>query len=458
MRKNNNLEVRKRKSNTRRPLMCESLESRTLLSAVLTDTGTLAIYGTPEADTITVKRVGRELVVNVNNEEHRFVKQQVKGGILIKALGGNDKVVLSPNITGQVTIFGGAGNDLLVGSGGADWLYGGVGHDKLKGRAGSDLMFGGPGSDKLVAGAGGDSLAGGAGKDVLIGQAGADKLAGGNQTDKMFGGKGNDILKGGGGSDSIKGQGGDDVLYGGTGDDRLNGGPGNDLIDGDEGEDSIKNGLPVDLETSFEVELQGASGIWGRAEFEVEQEKNGLEIEFELEVAGAPPNSVFDVSIGDVYLGQLVTDAYGAGSLELSNDPDEPNEVALPENLPDFGTHAILLLGDILGNELGVWHEFEAEFSDEASGKEGRIHYYAEQTPDGVELGFELEVEGVAPNSVYEVIVNEVLIGAFTTDEEGYGELGMWLEPGQTAAFPIPDNLAEFGAQVVATLQGILES
>ena len=81
----------------------------------------------------------------------------------IDAGDGNDIVDLTSTKTGfaygDVTIKGGAGNDVLWSSSGNDTLDGGINNDKLDG---------GWGNDKLIGGAGNDTLTGGAGKDVFV--------------------------------------------------------------------------------------------------------------------------------------------------------------------------------------------------------------------------------------------------------------------------------------------------
>jgi len=73
-------------------------------------------------------------------------------------LGGDDTMNASPaNVTlPSVVMDGGAGNDLLQGSGQADSLIGGKGNDTLLGQGGDDTLDGGSGNDRLDGGAGAD--------------------------------------------------------------------------------------------------------------------------------------------------------------------------------------------------------------------------------------------------------------------------------------------------------------
>ena len=55
--------------------------------------------------------------------------------------------------TGPLVVYGGPGDDTLVGGAGDDTLYGDVGNDTLTAGAGADALYGGPGNDTLNAGA-----------------------------------------------------------------------------------------------------------------------------------------------------------------------------------------------------------------------------------------------------------------------------------------------------------------
>lgn len=81
---------------------------------------------------------------------------------------------------------------------------------------------------EIIGAAAGDDLYGGNGNDTLIGQYNSDKLAGGSGNDFVIGGDGNDNLDGGDGDDILVGGSGNDVLHAGVGLDDLTGGGGND--------------------------------------------------------------------------------------------------------------------------------------------------------------------------------------------------------------------------------------
>lgn len=133
-----------------------------------------------------------------------------------------------------LTIKGGRGADVLVGTAGDDTINGDNGDDQIAGNDGNDVILGGSGLDHID---------GGRGADIVSGDAGADFIDGGLGDDTLFGGNANDQIFGGGGDDMLFGDTGNDMLWGGAGDDLLDGGLGKNVLTGDEGADSFLLGL-----------------------------------------------------------------------------------------------------------------------------------------------------------------------------------------------------------------------
>ncbi|MBT8153768.1 hypothetical protein KMP13_07640 [Epibacterium ulvae] len=69
----------------------------------------------------------------------------------------SDDVLFSSADNGFV-VSGGAGNDVLIGSDGFDYLYGGIGDDTVLGNATADVINGGEGDDLLEGGSGADTF------------------------------------------------------------------------------------------------------------------------------------------------------------------------------------------------------------------------------------------------------------------------------------------------------------
>jgi Ca2+-binding RTX toxin-like protein len=178
----------------------------------------------------------------------------------------------------QGTVFGGDGDDILIGSAGADSLSGDNGDDMLAGGGGADTLSGGAGKDIFVYGAASDSLAG-AFDTISDFETGVDRVdlsalgstsvtltaasgytllsavtAAGTLTvhvigtiaasdlvtaaaSQIAGTPGADLLHATATGSSLLGGEGDDVLVGGPGNDRLEGGGGFDILAGGAGND-----------------------------------------------------------------------------------------------------------------------------------------------------------------------------------------------------------------------------
>ncbi|BAY22680.1 hypothetical protein NIES2100_24430 [Calothrix sp. NIES-2100] len=209
------------------------------------------------------------------------------GSVYLYGGVGNDTLIGGSNID---YLNGQDGNDSLIAGAGNDTLYGGAGNDSLDGSAGNDTLYGQDGNDSLIAGAGNDILYGGAGDDILDGGDGIDALSesadvnftltntqlvglgsdslssiervtltggvGDNTLDAsgftmgsvyLYGSVGNDTLIGGSNIDYLYGQDGNDSLIAGAGNDILYGGLGDDILDGGDNIDSLSESANVNF-------------------------------------------------------------------------------------------------------------------------------------------------------------------------------------------------------------------
>jgi Ca2+-binding RTX toxin-like protein len=100
--------------------------------------------------------------------------------LVVNMGAGNDSFSATGNLAAliAITVDGGAGDDTILGSNGADLLLGGDGDDFIDGQQGSDVAFMGAGEDTFQwdPGDGSDTVEGGAGTDTLRfnGSAGAE--------------------------------------------------------------------------------------------------------------------------------------------------------------------------------------------------------------------------------------------------------------------------------------------
>lgn len=134
--------------------------------------------------------------------------------------GGTDRLFEMANANFKLTdvTLTGVGKDKLTSFEEAE-LIGGTKANKLDASAftGDVTLFGSAGNDTLIGGSGDDALLGGDGKDSLVGGSGADTLLGGTGNDTLKGGLGDDVLIGGFGDDSVDGEAGTDTGLGGQG-------------------------------------------------------------------------------------------------------------------------------------------------------------------------------------------------------------------------------------------------
>jgi Ca2+-binding RTX toxin-like protein len=176
---------------------------------------------TPPITDETEEQIGTDAIDVLSGTANKDVIDGKFGDDEITGSDGHDRVEGNQD---DDTIYGGANNDLAVGDKvGAEWSLVG---DKWVYDASKQTGFGdGASYDDLIFGGDGD--------DVVIGNGGADELYGGAGDDLINAGSGNDAAYGGAGADILNMDGGDDRGYGGDGADILNGGDGNDTLYGD---------------------------------------------------------------------------------------------------------------------------------------------------------------------------------------------------------------------------------
>ncbi len=228
--------------------------------------GPVTIVGTENADTL----VGSDLADTLSGGA---------GDDDIKGYGGDDKL---DGGDGHDRLEGGDGNDELKGGNGTDVLRGGAGDDSLvDGDFGYiNELFGDDGNDVLTITAESDGwnrMYGGTGDDRLIGNGGRLALSGDDGNDHLLSTRGGSLSGGNGddylsvsGSDAqgtggtLQGDDGNDILvttsasgsrlYGGTGDDLLIAGPGRDWIVGGTGLDRVRYATTSD---NYTVKSEG---------------------------------------------------------------------------------------------------------------------------------------------------------------------------------------------------------
>ena len=129
------------------PTLATSTSTSLTLRAVPTIRRTRSSSTRPKADdAITISSNNGVVTVTGLAEEVTISNFDTNDRIVINGLGGDDAIVASELEPGmQLTLNGGDGDDVLVGS---------AGNDILNGNAGDDVLIGGPGQDVLDGGTG----------------------------------------------------------------------------------------------------------------------------------------------------------------------------------------------------------------------------------------------------------------------------------------------------------------
>jgi Ca2+-binding RTX toxin-like protein len=134
---------------------------------------TVTVNGTPGNDIIDVFGEGTAAsVVGLSAKVNVFGSDGTVDSLIVNALGGDDGVTAStlPANVFRVTVDGGAGNDVILGSRADDTLIGGDGADFILGNAGNDAVQLGAGDDTFQwnPGDGSDSVEGQGGRDLML--------------------------------------------------------------------------------------------------------------------------------------------------------------------------------------------------------------------------------------------------------------------------------------------------
>jgi uncharacterized repeat protein (TIGR01451 family) len=115
----------------------------------------LVIVGAPGSHTITIVNSGKKQKVTIDGVVQGTYA--FTGRVFGFALSGNDDFNAKTD-SRSFFLYGGAGNNTLIGGLGADVIIGGAGNDYLNGRAGRNVLIGGGGTNKLTGPGGTDLL------------------------------------------------------------------------------------------------------------------------------------------------------------------------------------------------------------------------------------------------------------------------------------------------------------
>jgi hypothetical protein len=173
---------------------------------------------------------------------------------------------------------------------------------------------------------------------------------------------------------------------------------------------------------------------------------NGDDTRLAVVVKGAEADATLDVSVAGTVVGQITTDANGAGKLVLSSDP-HGHESALPDDFPtDVAVDTAVSVGTLSGTlvagplacpaplGIGLVAPLSDANNSTARGVVG-LRTFASETEVVV------KVSGAEASSSLDVTIGDTVVGQLETDENGAGKLVLSTDPTDDET-DLPDDVA----------------
>ncbi len=236
------------------------------------------------------------LDVDVNGEQYAL-RLNTQQELSLRTGDGNDTIIAAPNVTVNLVIDAGAGDDFIRTGMGDDRIFGGEGNDTIEVIGGRNDIDGGRGDDEITALDGDNIIFGGQGDNVIRGGAGFNFIDGGNGTSEIHGGSGHNILSGGSGDTEFHlDANGRNHVYTGLGDDTVHGAGDNDVVYAEVGD--VINASTGARPTVVNVEIDPRAGrtveVTGSQQF---VDRIGAEMDFlRSSPAGAQMLGEFDAA------------------------------------------------------------------------------------------------------------------------------------------------------------------
>ena len=269
------------------------------------------------------------LDVEVNGESYamRLTERQE---LTLRTGGGDDTIIAAPNVTVNLVIDAGAGDDVIRTGMGDDRIFGGDGNDTIETIGGRNDIDGGNGDDTITARDGENIIFGGAGNDVIRAGDGFNFIEGGRGNDEIHSGTGHNIVSGGRGDDAIHvDAGGRNFVYAGLGADTINGVGSNDIVYAEVGDlvNAATNARPTVINVEIDTSAGQTVAVEGSEQF---RERVEAELDFlRSSPAGTQMMSEFDAAAANkgnrVTIQELANEqngyaqTFGRGGAEIVN-------------------------------------------------------------------------------------------------------------------------------------------
>ncbi|NLC60790.1 MAG: hypothetical protein GX761_05835 [Gammaproteobacteria bacterium] len=300
------------------------------------------------------------LDIDVNGEVYE-VRLSERQELTIRTGDGNDIIEAAPNVTVNMVVDAGAGDDHIVTGMGDDRILGGDGNDFIQTIGGRNDIDGGAGDDVIHGGNGANVIFGGSGNDEIHAGSGFNHIDGGRGDDVIHGGAGQNIISAGGGNDQVNLTGSDNTVYTGDGRTEVEGAHAddtvyatvNDLINASGAAKPTVVNVEIDPELGRSVVVTGSETFQQRMEAELDflrASPAGQQMLAELDAAAAKGNVVTIRELANEQNGYAQT--MGRANAEIRNgQAGEGSDVLVSYN-PSFHMDAFPTSSVVLFHEL----------------------------------------------------------------------------------------------------------
>jgi hypothetical protein len=187
-----------------------------------------------------------------------------------------------------------------------------------------------------------------------------------------------------------------------------------------------------------------SGGATGTATYQTSTMNGTTTQQLTISVTGAAATTTLDVSVAGVAVGQITTDANGAGTLILSTNPHGANQQLLPADFPTVTAGTTTVMVGTLGGTLALTSSPETRLSsqltDTGGSATGSVSYET-GTENGVtETEFTVRVRGATTDSTLDVSIGGTVVGQVTTDGNGDGSLVLSSNPHGSNQQLLPAN------------------